>query len=79
MAQIENPYQEIVENHTTEEVLVRIEQMLASAQGAAIKARKNENVAYYESAANQMDGALQFVKALNHKLGNVDRSATIVA
>lgn len=79
MAQVVNPYQEIVENHTTEEILVRIEQILASAQGAAIKARKDENVAYFELAANQMDGAFQYMKALNYKLGNVDRSATIVA
>lgn len=79
MAQIANPYQEIAERHTTEEILVRIEQMLASAQGAAIRARKDENVAYYEMAAGQMEGALQYVKALNYKLGNVDRSATIVA
>lgn len=79
MAQIINPYQEIVENHSTEEVLARIEQILASAQGAAIKARKDGNVAYYELAANQMDDALQFVKALNYKLGIVDGSSTIVA
>lgn len=79
MAQIINPYQEVVENHSTEEVLARLEQILASAQGAAIKARKDESVAYYELAANQMDGALQFIKALNYKLGNVDRSSTIVA
>ena len=79
MAQIANPYQEIAENHTIEEILARVEQILTLAQGTAIKARKDENVAYYESAADQMGAAFQYVKALNHKLGNVDRSATVVA
>lgn len=79
MAQIENPYKELVDNHTTEEVLLFLEDLLAIAMARCRKGANDQNQNLLTLAGASTEQALALLKELNRRLNNLDDTPTIVA